>query len=180
MNLDDLRPAPGSVKRRKRVGRGPGSGHGIRSTRGNKGDKARGQAKLGFEGGQTPLHRRLPKQRGLGTGLTSRGFLTGRFKTFYAIVNLSALEVFEDGTEVTPELLLEKGVIKAVLDGVKILGDGELTKKLTVRATKFSASAKEAIEALGGAAEDINADAPEKPDVSAKGRRSRRKAEVAG
>ena len=150
MNLDDLRPAPGSVKRRKRVGRGPGSGHGIRSTRGNKGDKARGQAKLGFEGGQTPLHRRLPKQRGLGTGLTSRGFLTGRFKTFYAIVNLSLLEQFEAGTEITPEFLLEKRVIKETLDGVKILGEGELTKNLTVHATKFSQSAKDAIEAVGG------------------------------
>jgi large subunit ribosomal protein L15 len=173
MNLDDLRPAPGSVKRRKRVGRGPGSGHGIRSTRGNKGDKARGQAKLGFEGGQTPLHRRLPKQRGLGTGLTSRGFLTGRFKTFYAIVNLSQLEKFDNDTIVTPEFLLEKGVIKAVLDGVKILGDGELTKKLTVIATKFSGAAKEAIEAAGGTAsiigeessDDDSSDTSEEADV---------------
>ena len=161
MNLDDLRPAPGSVKRRKRVGRGIGSGHGIRSTRGNKGDKARGQAKLGFEGGQTPLHRRLPKQRGLGTGLTSRGFLTGRFKTFYAVVNVSQLEQFEAGSIITPDLLLEKRVIKDLLDGVKVLGDGELTKALTVHATKFSESAEAAITGVGGTAIVIGAEAAE-------------------
>lgn len=154
MRLDDLKPAPGSVKKKKtRLGRGPGSGHGIRSGRGNKGDKARGQAKLGFEGGQTPLHRRLPKQRGLGTGLTARGFLSGYFKTQYAIVNLDALESnFEAGAEVTPEILLQKRVIKDLHDGVKILGNGELTKTLTIHAHKFSASAQAAIEEKGGTA----------------------------
>jgi large subunit ribosomal protein L15 len=155
VKLDDLRPAPGSVKRRKIVGRGPGSGHGVRSTRGNKGDKARGQSKLGFEGGQTPLHRRMPKQRGLGTGLTARGFNTGRYKTHYVIVNISALEQFDAGAEVTPELLLEKKVIKELREGVKILGDGKLTKKLTVRAHKFSKSAEAAITGLGGTVEQI-------------------------
>ena len=150
MKLDDLRPAPGSTKRRKRIGRGPGSGHGIRSGRGNKGDKARGQSKLGFEGGQTPLHRRLPKQRGLGTGITARGFLSHLYSTRYAIANLRELDVFEAGSVITPELLLEKRVIKDLLDGVKILGDGELTKALTVKAHKFSETAKKAIARAGG------------------------------
>ncbi|GAB4463592.1 MAG: 50S ribosomal protein L15 [Armatimonadaceae bacterium] len=150
MKLDDLQPAPGSVKRRKRIGRGPGSGKGIRSGRGNKGDKARGQSKLGFEGGQTPLHRRLPKQRGLGTGLTARGFNSGYFKTRYAIANISDLEDFEAGSEITPELLLQNRVIKDMLDGVKILGDGELTKVLTVKAHKFSKTAQQAIARAGG------------------------------
>jgi len=156
MKLDDLKPAPGSVSRRKKIGRGPGSGHGKTSTRGHKGDKARGQSKLGFEGGQTPLHRRLPKQRGVGTGLTARGFNTGRYKTHYHIVNLSQLEkVFDAGAVVTPELLLEKRVISDTNIGVKILGDGALSKALTVRAQKFSANAEEAIKASGGTAELI-------------------------
>lgn len=155
MNLSDLTPADGSVKRRKKIGRGPGSGHGKTSTRGHKGDKARGQSKVGFEGGQTPLHRRLPKQRGLGTGLTSRGFNTGRYKTHYHIVNLSELEVFEAGTEITPELLAEKRVIKDTTLGVKVLAGGEFTKKLTIKAQKFSASAQAAITELGGTAEVI-------------------------
>ena len=155
MNLSDLTPADGSVKRRKKIGRGPGSGHGKTSTRGHKGDKARGQSKVGFEGGQTPLHRRLPKQRGLGTGLTSRGFNTGRYKTHYHIVNLSDLETFEAGTEITPELLVEKRVIKDTTIGVKILAGGEFTKKLTIKAQKFSASAEAAITGLGGTAEVI-------------------------
>jgi len=155
MNLSDLTPADGSVKRRKKIGRGPGSGHRKTSTRGHKGDKARGQSKVGFEGGQTPLHRRLPKQRGLGTGLTSRGFNTGRYKTHYHIVNLSELEVFEAGTEITPELLAEKRVIKDTTLGVKVLAGGEFTKKLTIKAQKFSASAQAAITELGGTAEVI-------------------------
>mgnify|MGYP001216088732 CR=1 FL=1 len=156
MKLDDLKPAPGAVSRRKKIGRGPGSGHGKTSTRGHKGDKARGQSKLGFEGGQTPLHRRLPKQRGVGTGLTARGFNTGRYKTHYHIVNLSQLEkVFDAGAVVTPELLLEKRVISDTNIGVKILGDGALSKALTVRAQKFSANAEEAIKASGGTAELI-------------------------
>lgn len=155
MDLSDLGPAPGSVKRRKKIGRGPGSGHGKTSTRGHKGDKARGQAKIGFEGGQTPLHRRLPKQRGLGTGLTSRGFNNGRFKTHYNVVNLSQLEQFGEGTEITPQFLLEKSVIKDPSLGVKILAGGELTKKLTIRAQKFSGNASAMIESLGGTAELI-------------------------
>ena len=153
MNLTDLRPAPGSVKRRKKIGRGPGSGHGKTSTRGHKGDKARGQSKVGFEGGQTPLHRRLPKQRGLGTGLTSRGFNNGRYKTHYHIVNVSELEQFENGTEITPELLLAHGVIKDMAIDVKILADGTLTKQLTVKAQKFSGAAEALITEKGGTVE---------------------------
>ena len=155
MKLDDLRPAAGATHRRKIIGRGPGSGHGIRSGRGNKGDKARGQAKLGFEGGQTPMHRRLPKQRGVGSGLSSHGFNSGYFKKELAIVNLSDLAVFEAGATVDPEILLERRVIKDRKNGVKILGDGAVTVALTVRAQKFSESAKAAIEAAGGTAEQI-------------------------
>ena len=145
MRLDDLRPAEGSVKRRKIIGRGPGSGHGKTSGRGHKGDKARGSSKLGFEGGQTTLHRRLPKQRGFKPA----------FKKQYAIVNLGDLERFDAGTTVTPEFLLEKRVISGVRDGVKILGDGALSKALTVRAHHLSKSAQEKITALGGAAETV-------------------------
>lgn len=155
MNLSDLTPAPGSVKRRKIVGRGPGSGHGIRSTRGNKGDKARGQSKLGFEGGQTPLHRRLPKQRGIGTGLSARGFNSGYFKTHYSLVNIGELNGFTAGETVTPELLLARHIIKDMKDGVKVLGDGKITVALTVRAHKFSQTAQDAIEAAGGTVETI-------------------------
>lgn len=145
MKLDDLKPDAGATKRRKVVGRGPGSGHGKTSGRGHKGDKARGASKLGFEGGQTPLHRRLPKQRGF----------KAIFKKHYALVKLRDLETFDAETVVTPELLLEKRVINGVRDGVKILGDGTLTKKLTVRAHHFSKSAQEKITGLGGAAEQI-------------------------
>jgi large subunit ribosomal protein L15 len=155
MNLSDLHPAPGSTHRRKKVGRGPGSGHGKTSTLGHKGDKARGQSKLGFEGGQTPLHRRLPKQRGLGTGLSARGFNTGRYKTNYTIVNIGELDVFAAGTVVTRELLISKRVIQDTGLPVKVLGDGKLTKALTVRVQKFSASAVEVIAARGGAAEVV-------------------------
>ena len=156
MKLDDLKPAPGSTARRKVIGRGVGSGHGKTSTRGHKGDKARGQSKLGFEGGQTPLHRRIPKQRGVGTGLTSRGFNTGRYKTHYHIVNLSELEKkFDAGTVVTPELLVEKRVISDTRLAVKILGNGALSKSLTVQAHKFSKGAEEAVQAAGGTAELI-------------------------
>ncbi len=157
MNLTDLRPAPGSVKRRKKIGRGPGSGHGKTSTRGHKGDKARGQSKVGFEGGQTPLHRRLPKQRGLGTGLTSRGFNNGRYKTQYQIVNLSELERFENGTEITAEFLLAHQVIKDAVLPVKVLAGGTLTKSLTVRAAKFSGAAEAMIAELGGTVEVLEA-----------------------
>ncbi len=152
MNLTDLKPNPGSTHRRKRIGRGIGSGHGKTSTGGHKGDKARGNTKPGFEGGQTPTHRRLPQLRG------TRGANAGQTRTKsveLAIVNLSALERFEDGTTVNPELLIESGVTGAIKHGVKILGNGELTKKLTVQAHQFSKSAQEKIIALGGTVETL-------------------------
>jgi large subunit ribosomal protein L15 len=145
MNLSDLQPNEGSTHRRKRVGRGIGSGHGKQSGRGAKGQRARNTVRPGFEGGQTPLHRRLPHLRGF----------TQPFKKEYAVVNLGALERFDAGTVVTPDLLKESRVIGDFKDGVKILGDGELTKKLTVRAHHFSKSAQEKIAALGGTAEVI-------------------------
>ena len=147
MGLDKLKPAKGSVRNRKRVGRGPGSGLGKTAGRGEKGQKSRSgfARKPGFEGGQMPLHRRIPK----------RGFTNHRFKKVYAIVNLGRLEIFDAGTIVTPQLLVERGVLKNTKSGVKILGDGELTKALTVRAHKFSAGSQEAIAKLGGKAELI-------------------------
>jgi large subunit ribosomal protein L15 len=146
MKLHELQPAPGSRKERNRVGRGIGSGNGKTSGRGQKGQNARsgGGVRIGFEGGQTPLFRRLPK----------RGF-TNINRKEYAVVNLDKLNRFEDGTEVTPELLLETGVISKLKSGVKILGKGQIEKKLTVKAHKFSSSAKEAIEAAGGKTEVI-------------------------
>jgi len=146
MKLHELQPAPGSRKERNRVGRGIGSGNGKTSGRGQKGQKARsgGGVRIGFEGGQTPLFRRLPK----------RGF-TNINRKEYAIVNLDVLNRFEDGTEVTPELLLETGVVSKLKAGVKILGNGQIEKKLTVKAHKFSSAAKEAIEAAGGKTEVI-------------------------
>ncbi|KYO63913.1 50S ribosomal protein L15 [Thermovenabulum gondwanense] len=146
MRLHDLRPAEGSNKKAKRVGRGIGSGHGKTATRGHKGQKARtgGGVRPGFEGGQMPLYRRIPK----------RGF-TNVFKKEFVVVNVKALNDFEDNTRVTPEMLIEKGIIKTIRDGVKILGDGELTKKLEVVAHAFSKSAIEKIEAAGGKAEVI-------------------------
>ena len=144
--LQDLQPALGSTKKAYRKGRGAGSGNGKTAGRGHKGQWARsgGGVRPGFEGGQMPLARRLPK----------RGF-HNIFGTTYAPVNVSALERFDNGTEVTTELLLETGVISKALDGVKILGSGELTKSLTVKAAAFSASAKEKIEKAGGKAEVI-------------------------
>lgn len=146
MKLHELKPAEGSRKVRNRVGRGIGSGNGKTAGKGHKGQNARsgGGVRLGFEGGQTPLFRRLPK----------RGFTNINRKEF-AIVNLTTLNRFEDGTEVTPELLLETGVISKLNDGVKILASGAVEKKLTVKAHKFSSSAKEAIEAAGGTVEVI-------------------------
>lgn len=146
MKLHELKSPPGANKRIKRVGRGPGSGHGKTSTRGHKGQKARsgGGTRLGFEGGQMPLQRRIPK----------RGF-TNIFKKEYAILNVRDLNVFEDGTEVTPELLLSTGLIKSVKDGVKILGDGDLDKKLTVKVHKISKQAEEKVVAKGGKVEVI-------------------------
>ncbi|MFS8651363.1 MAG: 50S ribosomal protein L15 [Caldibacillus sp.] len=146
MKLHELQLAEGSRKKRKRVGRGMASGHGKTSGRGHKGQKARsgGGVRLGFEGGQMPLFQRLPK----------RGF-TNINRKEYAIVNLETLNRFEDGTEVTPELLIETGIVRNEKSGIKILGNGELKKKLTVRAHKFSASAKKAIEDAGGQTEVI-------------------------
>ena len=147
MGLDNLKPAKGSTRNRKRVGRGPGSGLGKTSGRGEKGQKSRsGFAHHdGFEGGQMPLHRRVPK----------RGFTNARFKKEFAEINLGSLEVFDAGTIVTPEILLKRGMIKKVVDGVKVLASGDFTKALTVRAHRFSAKAQEQIGAAGGKAEVI-------------------------
>jgi len=148
VGLDRLKPAKGSVRTHKRVGRGPGSGLGKTSGRGEKGQKSRSgySRKIGFEGGQMPLHRRLPK----------RGF-NNIFKKHFAEVNLSKLEIFEDGTIVTPDLLKQRGIVRKLGDGVVILGGGELKKALTVFAHRFSAKAKEQIVAAGGKAELVGA-----------------------
>ena len=143
MQLHDLKPAPGSTRPRKRIGRGPGSGTGKTSGRGHKGDKARGSVNPNFEGGQTPLHRRLPQVRGF----------KPVNKVVYAVVNVGDLGVLEDGTVVNPESLYEMGVLRHRAEKVKILGDGELTRKLTVQAHKFSKSAAEKIAAAGGTVE---------------------------
>lgn len=147
MKLHTLKPNEGSIKNRKRVGRGQGSGTGKTSGRGEKGQNARsgGGVRVGFEGGQTPLFRRLPK----------RGFSNALFKKEYAIINLDELNKFEDGAEVSLEVLREMGIVKKSKDGLKVLGNGTLEKKSTVKANKFSASAKEQIEKLGGKAEVI-------------------------
>jgi len=146
MRLDELKPTEGSRFETKRVGRGIGSGTGKTSGKGHKGQKARsgGGVRPGFEGGQMPLYRRLPK----------RGF-TNIFAKQYVTINVEVLERFEDGTEVTAEVLKNAGVISKVLDGVKILGRGELTKKLNVKVANYTASAKEKIEKVGGKAEVI-------------------------
>jgi len=146
MKLHELKAAEGARKNRNRVGRGMSSGNGKTSGRGHKGQKARsgGGTRPGFEGGQMPLFQRLPK----------RGF-TNINRKEYSIVNLDTLNRFEEGTEITPELLLENGVVSKLNDGIKILGKGTIEKKLTVKAHKFSASAKEAIEAAGGKTEVI-------------------------
>ena len=144
MKLHELGPAAGSTTAPKRLGRGVGSGLGKTSGKGHKGAKARsgGGKRPGFEGGQMPLYRRVPK----------KGF-TNIFRTEYATVNVGQLEVFDNGTVVTAAMLKEAKIIRKTLDGGKVLGNGELTKKLTVEAAKFTASAKEKIEALGGKAE---------------------------
>ena len=146
MKLHELKPAQGSRKTRNRVGRGSSSGNGKTAGRGQKGQKARsgGNIRSGFEGGQTPLFRRLPK----------RGFTNINAKE-YALVNLDQLNLFEDGAEITPVVLVETGIVKAEKSGIKILGNGELTKKLTVKAAKFSKSAEAAIIAKGGSIEVI-------------------------
>ncbi|MBE6144562.1 MAG: 50S ribosomal protein L15 [Firmicutes bacterium] len=147
MKLHNIQTPVGATKTRKIVGRGPGSGLGKTSGKGHKGQNARsgGGVRPGFEGGQLPLFRRLPK----------RGFSNAMFKTEYAVINLSDLNKFEDGAIVTPELLKEMGLVKNQLDGIKVLGNGTLEKKLTVKAHKFSSRALEQIEKLGGKAEVI-------------------------
>jgi len=147
MRLDDLRPAPGSNKKRKRVGRGDGSGHGKTSGRGHKGQGARsgGNTKPGFEGGQMPLQRRLPK----------RGF-RNPFRVDMSVVNLGQLDTLPAGSEVTPETMIQHGFVSGKNSRVKVLGEGAMSKALTVRAHGFSVVAKEKIEAAGGKAELIS------------------------
>lgn len=146
MELNSIKPASGASKNRKRIGRGPGSGHGKTATKGHKGQKARsgGSIKAGFEGGQMPMHRRLPK----------RGF-TPLTRKDYAIVNLGQLDIFESASNVDAAALLKSGIISGVRDGIKVLATGDLTKALTVKAHKFSAAAKEKILAAGGTVEEI-------------------------
>jgi large subunit ribosomal protein L15 len=145
MDLNTLKPALGSTKQSKRIGRGPGSGHGKTSTKGHKGQKARsgGSIKAGFEGGQMPLQRRLPK----------RGF-TPIDRIEYALVNIEQLEVFEAGAQVNAESLAARGLIKSACCNVKVLGNGEITKSLSVSGAKFSQSSKEKIVAAGGSVEE--------------------------
>lgn len=147
MKLYNIEQPEGAVKVSKRVGRGTSSGTGKTAGKGHKGQNARsgGGVRPGFEGGQLPLFRRLPK----------RGFSNAKFKVEYATINVSDLDNFEDGAVVTPELLKEMGLVKKQLAGIKVLGNGELTKKLTVKASKFSATAVEKIEKMGGKAEEV-------------------------
>jgi large subunit ribosomal protein L15 len=142
MRLNNLKPRPGAKHRVKRLGCGESSGHGKTSGKGHKGQKARsgGSIRLGFEGGQMPLIRRLPK----------RGFNNAAFKVRYAVVNLDELENFDAGSEINEQVLREKGLVSGKFDGVKILGRGEITKKLTIEADKFSESARQKIEQAGG------------------------------
>jgi large subunit ribosomal protein L15 len=146
MELNNLKPKKGARHAKKRVGRGPGSGHGKTSARGEKGQKSRSgySRQMGFEGGQMPLHRRLPK----------RGF-TNIFKKTYAVVNLADLERFDNGATVDEAALRQAGIVKGRHDGIKVLGNGKLSKKLTVSATKFSETAKASIEAAGGTVQEI-------------------------
>jgi len=146
ISLNSLAPAKGANRKRKCIGRGPGSGHGKTATRGSKGQKSRSGTSVrpGFEGGQMPLYRRLPK----------RGF-TNIFRKEFAIVNLSTLAVFEPGSQVSPEVLLARGIVKNVRDGIKILGDGDLNRALNVRAHKFSKRAQDKIQKAGGTVEII-------------------------
>ncbi|HIJ95170.1 MAG TPA: 50S ribosomal protein L15 [Desulfuromonadales bacterium] len=145
MELNTLRPSLGSTKNRKRIGRGTGSGHGKTATKGHKGQKARsgGSIKAGFEGGQMPLQRRLPK----------RGF-TPLTHIEYSLVNVGQLEVFEAGTVITSELLVAHGLVKSISANVKVLGDGDITKSVTISAFKFSQSARAKIVAAGGIVEE--------------------------
>jgi len=152
MHIGDLRPPAGAKKSSKRVGRGMGSGHGKFSTRGMKGQKAREQVRRGFEGGQTPLYRRLRKRRGMGKSARNLGI----FAKEYSLVNVGRLqEAFDAGAVVTPEVLKDRRVVRKLGDGVRVLGEGELNKALTVRAHHFSAAARAKIEAAGGTVEEI-------------------------
>lgn len=143
MRLADLKPNPGTNPARKRIGRGIGTGQGKTAGKGAKGQKARNVVRPGFEGGQTPLHRRLPHARGF----------NNKNKTIYAIVNLEQLERFEAGAVIDPDMLREHGIIKKLEDGLKVLADGEFTKAVTVKAHKFSKAAEEKIKAAGGSTE---------------------------
>lgn len=145
MDLNNIGPAEGSTKKKKRIGRGPGSGHGKTATKGHKGQKARsgGSVKAGFEGGQMPMQRRLPK----------RGF-TPLKKKIYALVKLSRLDVFEAGATISAEEMIRCGLVSQIRDGIKILGDGNITKPLKIVADKFTASAREKIAAAGGTAQE--------------------------
>ncbi len=147
MRQDELSPAPGSKKSRKRVGRGDGAGHGTYSGRGCKGQKSRAGYRMrpGFEGGQLPLIKRLPRKRGF----------VNIFRTEYTFVNIDKLNIFESGSEVTPEKLVAAGVVKSLRHPIKILAGGDITYPLSVKANKFSAAAKAKIEAAGGKAEEI-------------------------
>ncbi|MBV9470831.1 MAG: 50S ribosomal protein L15 [Abitibacteriaceae bacterium] len=151
LTLTNLRPGKGARKKKKRVGRGIGSGHGKTSTRGQKGQHARNHVVAGFEGGQTPLHRRLPKLRGKGKGAMPIGLT----RKVYGIVNLNQLNLLPAGTVVTSEELRTRGIVKGRHDGLRVLGFGDISVALTVRAQHFSATAKEKIEAAGGTAEII-------------------------
>ncbi|OGW24586.1 MAG: 50S ribosomal protein L15 [Nitrospirae bacterium GWC2_42_7] len=146
MNMNDIKPAEGSRKKNKRVGRGIGSGHGKTSCKGHKGQKARsgGPKGAGFEGGQMPLQRRVPK----------RGF-KNNFSIIYSIVNLDAIDKLQGFNEITPELLIEKGVVKEIKNGLKVLGNGNIQRAVTVRAAAFSLAAVKKIESAGGKAEVI-------------------------
>jgi len=152
MDLGNLRPHPKATRQRKRVGRGPGSGRGKTAGRGEKGQTHRSKLPPGFEGGQTPLYRRVPQLPGKSSAAHNRGF----FGTQFAVVNVGTLaERFEANDEITPERLLALGIIKKLLDGLKVLGDGEIDKPLKVSAHAFSASAREKIEHSGGSVEVI-------------------------
>ena len=151
LNLSALGPAPGAKHRSKRKGCGIGSGHGKTSGRGHKGQKARGSVRPGFEGGQTPLQRRMRKLR----GISKAGYPHGRFRKEYAVVTLGQLEKLEANTEVTPQLLLARRVVRKLGAGLRVLAGGKLTKPLRVKASHFSVSARQQLEALGGVAEVI-------------------------
>lgn len=145
MKLEELKAAPGSAKRRKRVGRGCGSGHGKTACRGQDGQNSRsgGGTRPGFEGGQMPLQRRIPK----------RGFNNAVFRKEFAVINVKDLNAFDNGTEVTPELLLQSGLVKKMMDGIKLLGDGELEKTLVVKVHRASRQAQEKVQARNGRVE---------------------------